>query len=228
MSETYPQTEEASPLRVLIGHANSLILGMIVLARAALAGFGAAPVPRAAARLILRRFVLPAEAALRRLILMVAATFPPVILRPRMARVGKGAPPPPRPGAANSRPVFCLTEPQPRVRLPLAPLPRIRFLDVAQAPAKIADPQAEDAAFSGRLLRRLLALEAAFENPQGEARRLLRRDAARAAKGAPARAMLSFFRIPGDTPGLHDTSRSILKEVNQIASTAQLPQPDSS
>jgi hypothetical protein len=112
--------------------------------------------------------------------------------------------------------------------LPLAPLPRIRFLDVAPAPAKIADPQAEDAAFSRRLLRRLLALEAAFENPQVEARRLLRRDAARAAKGAPARAMLSFFRIPGDTPGLHDTSRSILKEVNQIASTAQLPQPDSS
>lgn len=228
MNETYPPTEQASPLRVLIGRANSLILGMIVLARAALAGFGAAPAPRAAARLILRRFVLPAEAALRRAILMLAATLPPVILRPRMARAGKGAPPPPRPGAAVSRPVFCLTEPRPRVRLPQAPLPRIRFLDVAPPPSKAADPQAEDAAFAERLARRLLALEAAFENPQGEARRLLRRRAAEAAKGAPARARLSFFRIPGDTPGLHDTSRSILKELNQIASTVHLPVPDSS
>ena len=230
MSQTDPQTEEASPLRVLIGHATSLALGLIVLARAALAGFGDAPVPRAAARLILRRFILPAEATVRRAVLAIAATLPPVIVRPRGARAGKGRPPPPRPAGARGLPAFCLTEPQPRVRRPLAPLPRIRFLDVATPPAPVKENRspADDAAVSARLLRRLQALEIAWQRPYDQARRLLRRRAAEAAKGAPAKPLLSFFRIPGDTPGLDETSRGILKEMNQLAAAAQLLQPDSS
>ena len=230
MSQTYPQTEEVSPLRAIIGPADSLILGMIMLALAALAGFGDGPVPRASARLILRRFILPAESALRRLILLIAATLAPVILPPRLPRAaaGKGAPAAPRPGRAPGEPVFCLTEPQPAAGLPRAPRPRIRGLDVAIVPATPVPPPAEDTAFTERLRRRLRALEAAFDDPHEQALRLLRRCAEKAARPGPAGLGLSFFRVPGDTPGLHDTQRAILRDLNQAARNARLPQPDSS
>ena len=114
-----------------------------------------------------------------------------------------------RPAGARGLPAFCLTEPPPCVRLPLAPLPRIGFLDVATSSETLKENRspAEDAGFAARLLRRR---------------------AAEAAKGAPAKPLLSLFRIPGDTPGLDETPRGILKEMNQLAAAAQLPQPESS
>ncbi|MBA4226392.1 MAG: hypothetical protein C0456_07140 [Hyphomonas sp.] len=223
MSETDPQTEDETGVVALLRRATGLALGLIAMARAALAQFGAAPPPAAYTRLILRRFVVPAEATVRRAILVLAGTLPLPAVRPASAaRAAPKAPPRARPGIRY--PVFCLTEPAPRARRPRpapeAPLPRILFLDTptpaAPAPKNRPATDEEEAASETRLLRRLFALERAYLNPWREARRYLRRCARDEARGrAPRR--LAFTRIPGNTRHLYAPFRDILQDMNLAA-----------
>lgn len=235
MSETYPQTEEAGGLGALMGRATSLALGLISLARAALAQFGAAPPSAAYARLILRRYVVPAEATVRRAILILASTLPLPVLRAGGPSRGASAPPrkPPHAPPASRYPVFCLTEAAPRARAPrLAPeaaLPSIRFLDVPSppTPAPRLRPSADEDAMTTRLQRRLFALERAYLDPEREARRYLRLRLRNAAKGRALRS-LSFARVPGNTRHLYAPFRDVLQAINTAAQDAGLPTPDSS
>lgn len=223
MSETDPQTEDETGVVALLCRATGLALGLIAMARAALAQFGAAPPPAAYTRLILRRFVVPAEATVRRAILVLAGTLPLPAVRPASAkRAAPKALPPAKPGIRY--PVFCLTEPEPRARRPRpapeAPLPRILFLDTptptAPAPKPRRSADEEGAASETRLLRRLFALERAYLSPWREARRYLRRCARAEARGrAPRR--LAFTRIPGNTRHLYAPFRDVLQDMNLAA-----------
>lgn len=217
-----------------MGRATGLALGLISLARAALAQFGAAPAPAAYLRLVLRRYVVPAEATVRRAILILAARLPLPVLR--AGRVSGKAPPPRKPPHASPGarpPVFCLTEAAPRARAPRpapeAPLPSIRFLDVPSppAPAPGRRPSADEDAMTARLLRRLSALERAYLDPEREARRYLRRRLRDGARGRALRG-LSFARIPGNSRHLYAPFRDILHAINTAAQAAGLPISDSS
>lgn len=246
MSQIPPQTENETSLAAVMSHASSLTLGLIVLARAALARFGGAPLPRGAARLILSKFIVPAEAAVRRAILVLASTLPAPA--PRTAKRPGSAPPPPPPSGQGSRPpVFSLSEPLPRPAAPKAPKqapaqtkaqtqvwPRVSLLDfaapgAAPAPATPAQPTDDSAAhIEQRLLRRLAALESAYDDPIAQARRYLRRRAAAAAKGAGLKPPLSFKAIPGHTRHLPEAFRPVLAAVNTAAFNTLPPAPDSS
>lgn len=232
MSDTHQPTEERSSLAALMGRATSLALGLISLARAALVQFGPAPPPAAYTRLILRRYVVPAEATVRRAILVLAATLPLPVLRAAAASARPAKPPAPAQQAVRY-PVFCLTEAAPRPRRPRpapeAALPRILFLDTPAAPGPKPRPSADDvkAASQTRLLRRLFALERAYLYPEREARRYLRRCARDAAKGrAPRR--LAFTRIPGNTRHLYTPFRDVLEDMNLAAMETLAPAPNSS
>lgn len=217
---------------VLMGMATSLALGLITLARAALAGFAGRAFPRSAGLLILRRFVVPAEATVRRAILVVASTLPLPVPRPR----AEGQTPPRNPPSTSlqsaRRPVFCLTEPLRAPRKsggPATPLPRITILDAAalqpRAPKK--DPAADDRALAIALQRRLIALEEAYADPIRQARRYLRRRAREGAAATP-RVPLAFFHIPGNGPHMPPRFRDVLSALNGMAMETLLPQPDSS
>ncbi|WP_157532582.1 hypothetical protein [Hyphomonas polymorpha] len=234
MSETDPQTEDETGVAALLRRATGLALGLMAMARAALAQFGAAPPPAAYTRLILRRFVVPAEATVRRAILLLAGTLPQPVLRPAAsARPAPKAPPKAQPGIRY--PVFCLTEAEPRARRPRpapeAALPRILFLDTPtpSLPAPKPRPSADEieTASQTRLLRRLFALERAYLNPWREARRYLRRCARAEADGrAPHR--LAFTRIPGDTRHLYAPFRNVLQDMNLAAQDSLRWQTDTS
>ncbi|MFN4186106.1 MAG: hypothetical protein ACK4M6_15135 [Hyphomonas sp.] len=238
MSETDQPTEEGTGLGALMGRATSLALGLIVLARAALAKYGDAPAPRSAAELILRRFILPAESTVRRAILVLATTLPPFRPGARAKSGGQGKPPPPPPKGVPRPPVFRLTEPLPRPAVRAAKAsakgeegPRISLLDFAPrplAPAPKIHPRADDSAHSARLLRRLAALENAYLDPIRQARRYLRRRAAAALSAAPVKAPLSFSRIPGNTRHLLQEFRYVLEDMNRAASETLAPALNSS
>lgn len=234
MSDTPPPPEDQSSLAALMGRAASLALGLISLARAALAQFGPAPPPAGYTRFILRRYVVPAEATVRRAILVLAATLPLPVLRGAAASArppGPAAPAPP----ATRYPVFCLTEAAPRARrpgpAPEAALPRILFLDTPMpaAPTPKSRPLTDEveAISETRLLRRLFALERAYLDPQREVRRYLRRRARDGAKGrAPRR--LAFMRIPGNTRHLYAPFRDVLQAMNTAAQDTLLERSDTS
>lgn len=236
MNETPPSPEDKSSLGALMGRATSLALGLISLAHAALARYRAAPPPLAVARLILRRFILPAESTVRRAILVLASTLPPLVRRAGAVSEGQGNRVPPPRNEAHRLPVFRLSETLPR---PAArggqDWPRISVLDcappLAALPAQV-NPETDEALIAARLfprlLRRLQALEIAYLDPIAQARRYLRRRAAENAGGKPARSPLCFASIPGDTCHLHQAFRIVLGHMNTAALHTLLPAPDSS
>ena len=240
MSELPPPPEDETSLGALMKRASSLALGLIVLARAALGRFGGAPASRGAAALILRRFILPAEATVRRAIVVLAATLPPLRQVARGGSKGQGKPPPPPLPGVPRPPVFCLSEPSARRSTAKAEAaagvnegPRISLLDWSASPPapplpSKKRPEADDAACCARLLRRLAALESAYEDPLRQARRYQRRQAAAGRRGALSKAPLSFSRIPGNTRHLHQAFRFILEDMNLAALEHLAPAPDSS
>lgn len=173
--------------------------------------------PRNILTYLARAFLLPAEAALRRLIHLIAGSIAPLPISPRALlprsagevtqRGGGGSPmhtPPPRP------PLFRLTEPLPRapgIDAPTKPKPE------TQAPSAPANPSAHEA----NLQRRFAALQAAFADPLRAARRLQRL----AARLAPAAPVLSLEDIPGLASDIiTDENRDTLQRLN-LAVTRQ-------
>lgn len=161
--------------------------------------------------------LVPAESALRRVVLILAAHQPlPERPKPRALpdAAKRGSPPlPPQKPAQTRAPVFNMREPQPRPKsdfLTPGEMPRIRLLteDVLRAPA----PAPRD--LSASFTRRLTALHAALNDPHAVAARWLRRHFA---GPVPKPCPLSPHRIPGlrsARPGHEkDTLRSLTELV---------------
>lgn len=185
---------------------------------------------------ICRHFLLPAEAALRRIIHLVAASLGPApatrrnTLLPQSRRASPAMVEGEQLAGANPRtPLFCLTEPLPggrgprRARIPPGKEPRIRNFDepVIQPPVRLP-PDAS--AYEARLLRRLAALKAAFAQPARAARRLQRL----AQRLIPEKPVLSMWRIPGYTARpITDKGRQVLDDLNTAVARTRTDYHDS-
>ena len=196
--------------------------------------------PAALVRLLTRRFLVPAEAALRRAILLIAAkrAFPPA----PAARPGKEPAKPARKAEGRSAPaerppVFNMNEPRPRPKtgaIPQDQMPRIIALNDAAVTAPGAPPRAlrplpgpaeAEATLTWRFFRRLDALSATIGNPGPAADRWLKsvaRKAARQPEAITAPPPLTFHKVPGQTKAAGAEAISLLNELN-AAVLALLP-----
>jgi len=161
-------------------------------------------------RHLVRHYLLPAEAAVRRAVHLIAAEMP--LPQPAARKL----PPKPQSPKTPRAPAFRLTEPQPRPKtdhIPARLAPRIRLLTPglpATRPRPVP-PRSPPASYEERLRRRFAALEAALASPVHQARRLLRLQA-RHSKPKP---LLSLTKIPGyRSRPITDTGRAALDAIN--------------
>jgi len=230
--DTEDQIPEEDALSYLLGRARWFILNLIDFIDTALARLPASP-PRQAIAYLTRRALLPAEAALRRAILLIASEMEmPVPRAPRAKPKRPAAPPLRRQAPAARAPVFSMSEPPPRptkakVILPEADylpehlLPRIRSLtdDVLSAPSPPSPPALAAPDPGARFFRRLAALRQAYDDPRREARRWLRRNAAPAQRPAP----IASEKIPGLRRALGADAQTLLRELTETALRALTP-----
>lgn len=224
--DTEDQIPAEDALNYLLGRARLFILDLINFIDTALARLPASPSRQVIAYLT-RRALLPAEAALRRAILLIASEMDVPVPRAPQAKSTRPAAPPLCKEAPGARaPVFRMSEPPPRAAeadgppqkaeyLPEHLLPRIRTLtgDVLSAlpPPPLPAPVVRDP--GARFFRRFAALRQAYENPVREARRWLRR------RGAPhaARAPITSGKIPGARRALGADAQALLRELTEAA-----------
>ena len=150
----------------LMERAGPILLALIKAGLEAACRWTSAPTPEGL-KDILTRFVLPAEAALRRLIRLIASCLVagmPELARPRQMRAPRPASVAPH--ARPRAPVFRLGEGSTR---PSTDEPR----RASEAPRPAAAPVAP-AILGQRLSHRLMALDAALRDPVAQARRWLR------------------------------------------------------
>ncbi|MGE6711792.1 hypothetical protein [Hyphomonas sp. NPDC076881] len=216
MEDTAPQPTD-DPVYVLLEQARQFILRFVHYIDSIFERLGTARPSNALLRKLTSYALVPAETALRRVVLILAAHQPiPERSKPRAlpgaAKPGSGTFSPQNPRA----PVFNMREPQPRPEtdhLPASRLPRIRALteDVLSAPpAPAAPPRDLSAAFA----RRLTALHGALNNPHAVAARWLRRHFAGA---APKPCPLSPHRIPGLRSALPGPEKETLRNLTDMA-----------
>lgn len=222
--DTEDQIPEEDALNYLLGRARWFILNLIDFIDTALARLPASP-PRQAIAYLTRRALLPAEAALRRAILLIASEMElPVPRAPRAKPARPPAPPLRKENPAARAPVFCMSEPPPRAAkakgilpkadyLPEHLLPRIRTLtdDALGALSSSPPPAARDP--GARFFRRLAALRQAYDDPRREARRWLRRNTAPAQRAAP----ITSEKIPGMRRALGPDAQALLRELTEKA-----------
>ena len=168
-------------------------------------------------RHLVRHYLLPAEAAVRRAVHLIAAEMPLPQPALRAARTAaRKLPPKPQTPQTPRAPAFRLTEPQPRPKtdhIPARLAPRIRLLTPG-LPAirpRPKPPARQSTSYEERLRRRFAALEAALASPLQQARRLLR---LQARQSAP-KPLLSLSKIPGyRSRPITDTGRAALDAIN--------------
>jgi hypothetical protein len=197
--ETNPFTpEEHAAITAGLDEADDALKGFLVLIRMQINQSGAGPLARKLIAKILRTLLVPAEALMRRCIHILAERVAPL-----PARASRRPPPKPaRPAMAVARtakpraPVFRLTEPAPRRPgriLPINQRPLISVPGLTPRPAPAPRRKPDPLAIEARFLRRVEALEYAFNDPLREVRRLQRRR---------ARAKIRKSQRPGLHPGL--------------------------
>ncbi|MFN4183388.1 MAG: hypothetical protein ACK4M6_01270 [Hyphomonas sp.] len=134
--DTAPQPTDDDALNALIERARQFILGLILYIDGITARLGDAAMSPALARALTRRAILPAEAALRRVIILLAADLPPITPNPRAipdgAKQRSGTIP-----AMNTQPK---TAHPPRVRKIRAPPPPKNQSEGRRSPRAPAPP----------------------------------------------------------------------------------------
>ena len=216
-----------TPLRRhLIAQANSPINWLLDAVEGALAPGVRRTLP--GLKSLYRDYLLPAEAALRRALHILAADLPvPAKKAPSQGnRSAISDPSKPREGgdlnrkSPNRAPTFRLGEPQPRPKtdhLPARLQPRISIIGVTPRPAPPAPRRKlTEADLEMQLRRRLDALNAAFANPLAAVRRLQRR----LSKPGANRPKLAAA-IPGHTaPPLTGDGHAFLTRLDNAARAA--------
>ena len=230
-SPPFQPADDLERLDHLLGRTRHLVLHLIAYMDSVLESLSGAPLGAPLARYLIRRVLLPAESALRRAIILIAANLPPVA-PPAPKPAGKPAqrPPVPRPAdAAKPRaPLFRMAEPQPAKpaspgHLPEHLTPRITLIsdllrdDFVSRPAYVPRTMKIDPA--ALFLQRLAALRAACEDPAPTARRWLRRCAARPASASRT---LAPARIPGAAHAIDENAASLLEDLTTAARATPL------
>ena len=219
MEDSAPQPTD-DPVYVLLEQARQLILRFVHYIDSIFERLGTARPSNALLRKLTSYALVPAETALRRVVLILAA-HQPIPERPKPRALPDAAKPrsgtvSPQKAAQPRAPVFNMREPQPRVKsdhLPASELPRIRVLtdDVLSAPTVPAAPPRD---LSAGFARRLAALHGALNNPHAVAARWLRRQFAGT---APKPCPLSPHRIPGLRSALPGHEKDTLRSLTDMA-----------
>ncbi|MFN4185443.1 MAG: hypothetical protein ACK4M6_11700 [Hyphomonas sp.] len=240
--DTTPQpTDEdlaLDALDALLGRARLFILDLIVFIDGIFERLGSVPLSAKLARRLTRHALIPAETALRRAILILAASLPVPVLRAAGPRVLPDAAKP-RASAVSPQdtrprpPRFNMSEPQPRARdndstrpetdyLPENQLPRILALTdaVLYAPPTPPKPLPSPKDPAAIFCRRFAALHAAFHNARGEAERWARRRIrAMARPGAVQRPLPVPLTLPRLRKSVKPGERDLLRELTETANT---------
>ncbi|MBA4226878.1 MAG: hypothetical protein C0456_09630 [Hyphomonas sp.] len=221
----------------LISRARSFVLSVVMEIEGRLPAGEGAIIPATLIRTLMQRWLIPAEAAMRRAILLIAAALPRA---PQAAPAPPSAPPKtaPRkapeggPGKSPRTPVFSMKEPQGRSKAEDSAEDRLRrslLLAAAMerpcpplAPLRpLRSPAEEAARLQERFLSRLDALAFAMGNPEREAERFLRRQEKDAEKrrqaGAPPAPLappVSLRRPPGTGTETDPQFISLLMDLN--------------
>ena len=212
-----------TPLRrQLIGEANHFINWLFDSIAAALAPGIARTLPGMKA--VFRDYLLPAEAALRRALHILAADLPVPAKKPSQGnRRAISDPSNPREGGDRVKassglrpPTFRLSEPQPRPKtdhLPVRLRPRISIIGVTPRTEPAPRRKLTAIDLEARLRRRFEALINAFNNPAAAVRRLQRRLARPGASPVKLAAA-----IPGHASELIAAEgRAILTRLDELA-----------
>lgn len=230
--ERNPQLPDEDVLDSLLGRARMFILDLIALIDSAL-GLAGEDLSRSFVSALTRGALVPAEAALRRAILLIASQMDAPAHKPAAQKSQPPKAPRPKAKAPSSRPpVFRMSEPQPRPakgqgntlkadHIPEHLLPRIRTLtdDVLSAPGAAAPPPVLPRDPSVGFLRRFTALRQACDDPVREARRWLRRQASARRPRVP----LSSGKIPGARRNLGEEALDLLRELTDLATQTLAP-----
>lgn len=190
--------------------------------------------PRNIITYVARAFLLPAEAALRRLIHLIAGSIAPLPITPGGAlprlrglqgeeiaqRFPEQGPEAAEGGSPAHKPASSAQPPRPPLFRLTEPLPRARNIDAPTKPKSESPalrPPADPSAHEANLQRRFAALQAAFADPVRAARRLQRLTD----RLAPAVPVLSLEDIPGlASEIITDENRDTLERLN-LAVTRQ-------
>ncbi|MBA4226700.1 MAG: hypothetical protein C0456_08705 [Hyphomonas sp.] len=221
MENAAPQPTD-DPVYVLLEQARQLILRFVHYIDSIFERLGTAQPSDTLIRKLTAYALVPAEAALRRVVLILAA-HQPLPQRPKPRALPDAAKPRsgtvlPQKTSSPRAPIFNMREPQPRPKtgyLPASQLPRIRILtdDVLSAPPA---PAAKPRDLAARFTRRLTALHAALGNPHAVAARWLRRHFA---GPAPKPCPLSPHRIPGLRSALPGHEKDTLRNLTDLVFT---------
>jgi len=211
-----PATPEQDRINGLIGQAAMLAIWLADELRRRLVPPPGRLLETRLLRHLMRHYLLPAEAAVRRAVHLIAAGMPLPQLALSRARTAPRRPPPkPQTPRTPRAPTFRLTEPQPRPKtdhLPARLSPRIRVLTPGLPTRRPAAPVRPRASYEERLRRRFAALEAAMASPADQARRLLRLQA----KLSAPKPLLSLKKIPGyRSKPITETGRAALDAINE-------------
>ncbi len=239
--DTAPQPTDEAPVfdatGDLLERARLFILDMMAFVDGIFGPLGSVPLSAKLARHLTRYALVPAEAALRRAILILAADLPVPVLRPAKPRATPDAAKP-RAGTPDpskgSKPRFSMSEPPPRVQtgagthpetdyLPEDQWPRIIALTDAVLKAPPAPPPPPAPAPrdpSAAFCRRYAALQAAFNDARGEAERWARRRLREMARpGAVQRPLPIPLTLPRLGKGVKHDARDLIRELTETTNT---------
>lgn len=198
----------------------------LAFANAGLKADDRAPVLARAARLRLLRMLRPAEAAVRRLIVILAWGLKVTLRASTPGPVGVAK----RSGAARMR-AFTLLDPLRQVAVARARAPqglRISLIGIDERPADPSPRHDDDLVDGAQLARRMAALQRALADLPREARRLARWRVRRRLAGGPGRVSpLRSGRPPGFSARSRHPLAEILSDCDGLARMAMVP-PDTS
>lgn len=210
-----PAAPEQDRINGLIGRAAMLAIWLADELRRRLVPPQGALLETRLLRHLARHYLLPAEAAVRRALHLIAAGMTLPQPAPRAARLAPPKPPNRQTPKTSRPPAFRLTEPQTRPKtdhIPARYAPRITLLTPGAPPQlKRPAPPRQRLSYEERLRRRFAALEDALASPARHARRLARLKARLAAP----KPLLSLSKIPGyRSKPIADSGRAALDAIN--------------
>ncbi len=242
--DTAPQPTDETPefdaIGVLLERARLFILDMVAFIDGIFGRLGDIPLTATLARHLTRHALIPAELALRRAILIIAADLPVPVLedRPQAPADARNAPAPRAAAPARDSqprpPRFNMNEPAPRAAKDTPPppeadyltedqLPRILVLtdDILAARSTPPEPPPPPRDPAARFRRRFAALQAALNDPLGEANRWARRrirDMAR--PGAVQRSLPAPMPLPRLARAIRRNARDLIRELTDVTNTS--------
>ena len=234
MENAAPQPTD-DPASALLERARLFILDMVAFIEGIFGRLGDVPLTARLAHHLTRHALVPAELALRRAILIIAADLPVPVLENR-PRAASDSPAPRAAAAAPAQakpPRFNMNEPPPRKAKEAAfhpkadyltedHLPRILVLtdDILAARSAPPEPAPPPRDPTASFRRRFAALQGALSDPHGEAQRWARRRIREMARpGAVQRSLPVPMALPRLTKAIRREAHDLIRDLTNLTNT---------